>query len=245
MRTSQPYAARDQILLVVILAIFAVLIIGVLLVFGWGVGVNNTIVRKNQAVEQAWSQVQNVYQRRLDLIPNLVATVKGAASHEMQTLVGVVSQRANATRMQINAADPQQFQQFAQQQAQLSGALGRLLAVAENYPQIRANENFLTLQSQLEGTENRISVERGRFNETVQDYNTTVLTFPGSLVAGFRNFKPRPYFTAEVEAQKAPRVDFGPSAPAVPTPSPAPTAAAPTPAPTVAAAAPATTATAP
>lgn len=198
---------RGRVVLI-LLGIVIVALVAVFAFFAWAVGVNNRIVRRNQAADAAWAQVQNVYQRRLDLIPNLVATVKGAAAHELDVQVGVVRERAKATQVNINPTDPEQFKTFASSQAALGGALGRLLAVAENYPQIRANENFLTLQAQLEGTENRISVERGKFNEAVMAYNSEILVFPGALVASFRNFRARPYFTGEAEAQKAPKVEF-------------------------------------
>lgn len=201
-------------ILLVIGGIIVLLLIFAFIFFSWAVGINNRIVRANQGADAAWAQVQNVYQRRLDLIPNLVNTVKGAASHELDLQIGVVQQRANASKIQINPSDPAQFQQFAQQQAQLGGALSRLLVTVENYPQVRANENFLNLQSQLEGTENRISVERQKFNQAVLDYNNMILVFPASMIASFRNFKQRPYFTADQGAEKAPTVDFGKQTPA-------------------------------
>lgn len=192
----------------IVLGVVAVIVIVILVVVLWFFSVRNRLVRLDEASNSAWAQVQNVYQRRLDLVPNLVATVRGAAAHELDVQVGVVRERAAATQMRIDPKDPAQFQQFAQQQAQLGGALGRLLVTVENYPQIRANENFLSLQSQLEGTENRISVERGRFNEAVREYNAAIRMFPGFIVAGFAGFKERPYFTGETEAQVAPKVDF-------------------------------------
>lgn len=235
----------------VILAIVAVLLVIGVGFFMWAVGVNNTIVKLDQGADTAWAQVQSQYQRRLDLIPNLVSTVKGAAQQEVQVIVGAVEARAKATQVQVDPKDAQQFQQFAANQSALGSALSRLLVTVERYPEMRTNQNFLELQSQIEGTENRISVERMKFNEAVQAYNNVVLTFPGSLIAGFRNFAKRPYFAGDEAAQTAPSVDFG--APATfqePAPAPAatPAATAPaasTPAPTPAVAAPATTATAP
>ncbi|MGI8905807.1 MAG: LemA family protein [Candidatus Sumerlaeaceae bacterium] len=193
------------------LGVVAAIIVLLLILVSWGVGVNNNLVRLNQAADAQWATVQAQYQRRLDLIPNLVATVKGAAAQELQLVVGAVRERAKATQIQVNPSDPAQFKQFQDTQAQLSGALSRLLVTVERYPEIKTNQNFLELQSQIEGTENRISVERKRYNETVQAYNNAVLVFPGSLIASFRNFKQRPYFTADVEAQSAPKVDFGAS----------------------------------
>jgi LemA protein len=212
--------------LVAVLGVLAVLVIIVLIVIGWAVGVNNKLVQLNQAADAQWATVQTQYQRRLDLIPNLVATVKGAAAQEVQVVVGAVRERANATKIQVNPSDPAQFKQFQETQAQLSGALSRLLVTVEKYPEIKTNQNFLELQSQIEGTENRIAVERKKYNETVQAYNNGVLMFPGSLIAGFRNFKQRPYFTADADAQSAPKVDFG-GAPAT-TPAAGAGAAAPT-----------------
>lgn len=235
---------------VVALGIIGVLVLLVIIFAVWAVGVNNKIVRLNQAADAAWAQVQSQYQRRLDLIPNLVSTVKGAAQQEVQVVVGAVEARAKATQVNINPSDPAQFQQFAEAQSALGGALSRLLVTVEKYPEIRTNQNFLELQSQIEGTENRISVERMNFNKAVQEYNNAVLTFPGSLIAGFRNFQKRPFFQGDIEAQKAPKVDFGaPATLVTPVPSMATTpaanqpAAAPgaTPATVTAPAAPATT----
>ncbi len=218
------------------LGIIGVLVVGAIIFFMWAVGVNNRIVRLDQGADTAWAQVQSQYQRRLDLIPNLVATVKGAAQQEVQVVVGAVEARAKATQVKIDPSDPQQFEQFAKAQGELSSALSRLLVTVERYPEIRTNQNFLELQSQIEGTENRISVERKNFNTAVQEYNNAVLTFPGSLIAGFRNFQKRPYFTGDVEAQTAPTVDFGqpasyqPPSPATPAPAAAPAQPASTPA---------------
>jgi LemA protein len=187
----------------------AALVLGGLV--AWGIGVNNGLVRKQVAVDGAWSNVENVYQRRADLIPNLVETVKGVANFEKSTLTAVVEARAKATQIVLSPEvvnNPATFRQFQAAQGELSGALARLLAVAENYPELKANQNFLELQSQLEGTENRIAVERRRFNETVQDYNTAVRVFPASVVASIRGFAPKAFFEADAGAAKAPTVKF-------------------------------------
>ena len=177
----------------------------------WGVGINNALVQKQIAVDEAWSNVENVYQRRADLIPNLVETVKGVANFEKSTMQAVVEARAKATQVVLSPQminDPAKFAQFQRAQGELSGALSRLLAVAENYPDLKANQNFLELQSQLEGTENRIAVERRRFNETVKSYNTAIRVFPSSVVASLRGFGPKQFFAAEPGAEKAPQVKF-------------------------------------
>ena len=187
----------------------AALVLGGLV--AWGIGVNNGLVRKQVAVDGAWSNVENVYQRRADLIPNLVETVKGVANFEKSTLTAVIEARAKATQIVLSPEvvnDPAKFRQFQAAQGELSSALARLLAVAESYPELKANQNFLELQSQLEGTENRIAVERRRFNETVQDYNTAVRVFPASLVASMRGFTPKAFFEADQGAEKAPPVKF-------------------------------------
>ncbi len=170
----------------------------------------NEIVSKNEAVSGAWSQVQNVYQRRADLIPNLVETVKGAANFEQKTLTDVMEARAKATQITIKADDltPEKVAQYQQAQQGLSSALGRLLAVSENYPQLKANQNFLELQSQLEGTENRITVERMKFNQAVQDYNTYIQKFPTNFIAKWFDFSKKGYFEADAGADKAPKVQF-------------------------------------
>lgn len=177
----------------------------------WGIGVYNGLVRRQVEVDTAWSQVQNVYQRRMDLIPNLVETVKGAANFEKSTFTEVTEARAKASQMTLSPEilnDPARFRQFQQAQGELSGALSRLLVTVENYPQLTATQNFRELQSQLEGAENRIAVERRRFNETVQGYNTAIRVFPGSLVAGFFGFAQKAFFEAEPGAEKAPKVKF-------------------------------------
>src|SRR5262245_19156866 len=192
----------------IVLVVIALIAGGALV---WGVKVNNALVNKQVGVDRAWADVENVYQRRADLIPNLVETVKGVANFEKSTLTAVVEARAKATQIVLSPEmvnDPAKFKQFQAAQGELSGALSRLLAVAENYPELKANQNFLELQSQLEGTENRIAVERRRFNETVGDYNTAVRVFPASVVASFRGFAPKSFFEADQGAEKAPAVKF-------------------------------------
>lgn len=173
-------------------------------------GSYNTMVNKDEGVKTAWSQVENQYQRRLDLIPNLVNTVKGYATHERETLEGVVKARAEATQttIDVSSLNEQSMKRFQAAQGELSSALSRLLAVVERYPDLKANQNFLELQAQLEGTENRISVERKRFNETARDYNTYIRSFPRSLLAGMFGFQTVPYFSADAGAEKAPKVEF-------------------------------------
>ena len=190
----------------------------------------NTIQQKDEAVNAAWSQVLNVYKRRADLVPNLVATVKGYASHEERVLTEVTEARARVGSINVNADDPNSLAQFQAAQTQLQGALSRLLVVSEQYPQLKADQNFLQLQAQLEGTENRIAVERQRYIGTVQDYNTYIRQFPTNIPAKMFGYKPRPNFTVENEAQisSAPTVDFGaPPAAAPQAPSAMPPATAP------------------
>ena len=197
----------------------------------------NTIQQKDEAVNAAWSQVLNVYQRRADLVPNLVATVRGYASHEQQVLTQVTEARARVGSINVNADDPASLAQFQQAQGQLQSAIGRLLVVSENYPQLKADQQFLQLQAQLEGTENRITVERQRYIQTVQDYNTYLRQFPTNLTAKMFGYSPRPNFTVENEAeiQRAPKVDFGtPPAPAPVVPAPSSSAPAPSAAPALA-----------
>jgi LemA protein len=185
------------------------------------------MVELDERVNESWSQVENVYQRRLDLIPNLVQTVKGYAGHERETLEAVIQARANATQVSGQALqnalnDPQSFEKFQQAQGALSSALSRLMVVVERYPDLKANQNFLELQSQLEGTENRIAVERRRFNEVSKEYNVTIRRFPDALVASISGFNQRPYFSAQAGAEQAPKVDFGtpPTPPTVPAQGP-------------------------
>ena len=175
-------------------------------------GKYNTLVRLDQAVNNSWAQVQNVYQRRADLIPNLVNTVQGAANFEKSTIIAVTEARASVGRVQINPnqapATAQQLEQFQAAQGELGNALSRLLVVAERYPELKANANFQQLQAQLEGTENRIAVERGRFNQTVQEYNTVVRSFPTIIFAGMLGFPTKPFFNAQPGAEQAPTVNF-------------------------------------
>ena len=187
------------------------LVVGVVIALAVS-GIFNRLVTLQQATDAAWAQVQNVYQRRADLIPNLVNTVKGAANFERSTLTDVVNARASVGRVQLPQGtaptDPQKFAEFERAQGQLGAALSRLLVVSERYPELRATAAFRDLQAQLEGTENRISVERGRFNEAVQAYNTAIKRFPAVLFAGMFGHTPRPYFTATAGAENAPKVDF-------------------------------------
>lgn len=171
----------------------------------------NTLVSLQETVNSAWSQVENQYQRRSDLIPNLVSTVQGAADFEKSVLTEVTEARSRVGQVKLSAedlSDPQKFQAYQQAQDQLSSALSRLLVVSENYPQLRSNENFLNLQSQLEGTENRISTERRRFNEAVQSYNTEVRSFPSLIMAKIFGFKEKEYFKSTPGSEKAPDVNF-------------------------------------
>ncbi|MCH7521162.1 MAG: LemA family protein [Candidatus Marinimicrobia bacterium] len=174
------------------------------------VGTRNSFVVKDEAVKTAWSQVENVYQRRADLIPNLVQTVKGVASFEQETFTAVAEARSKVNNINMAGVldNPQKFQQFQASQGELSSALSRLMVVVERYPELKANQNFLNLQAQLEGTENRIAVERRRFNETSQAYNTAIRLFPGSIIAGMSGFAQRAYFEAAAGAEQAPEVSF-------------------------------------
>ena len=176
----------------------------------WGVSAYNKMVTMDESVKAQWGNVQNQYQRRSDLIPNLVNTVKGYATHEKTTLEQVTEARAKATQVTIDPQklDAQSLQRFQAAQGELSQALGRLLMVQERYPDLKANQNFIELQAQLEGTENRISTERTRFNDEAKTYNSYIRTFPQSLVAGIGGFSQMPYFEAEQSAQKAPKVEF-------------------------------------
>jgi LemA protein len=184
------------------------IILGVLVL--WGISGYNSLVGSRESVNKAWANVENQYQRRADLIPNLVETVKGAADFEKSTLEAVTQARANATSIKVDPNDltPEKLQQFQAAQAQLSGALGRLLAVAENYPQLKAVQNFIELQAQLEGTENRINEARRQFNEAAQMYNAGRAVFPKVIIANLLGFKMRPYFEADAGSEKAPDVKF-------------------------------------
>lgn len=192
-------------------ALGAVILLAVGLLVAWGIGSYNNIVSLDQAVIQQWSQVENQYQRRADLIPNLVNTVKGYADFEKEVLTKVTEARSKASQFNITPEllnDPQAFTKFQSLQGELSGALSRLLVTVENYPQLKANENFLQLQAQLEGTENRISVERKKFNEVVQQYNTTIKRLPASIFAGMFGFGEKQYFKAIQGAETPPKVEF-------------------------------------
>ena len=182
----------------------------IVLLGGCGISNYNTMNAASKDVDQKWADVQSSYQRRSDLIPNLVSTVKGAANFETTTLTQVIQARASATSIKVDAKDltPEKLQQFQQSQGQLSQALGRLMVVSEQYPQLKANENFKSLQDQLEGTENRIKVSRDAFNQSVKDYNIAVSNFPAVIFAGMFHFKERPSFQADADAQKAPKVQF-------------------------------------
>src|SRR5687767_9206035 len=190
------------------LGVLAVLLV---VVIGWGVGINNELVQLEQNVNEKWAQVQNVYQRRADLIPNLVETVKGFAAQERAVLTEVTQARANATSIRLTPEalnDPQAMAKFQAAQNQLSGALSRLLVTVERYPELKSNANFLALQTQLEGTENRITVERQRYNEAVREYNTRLRLFPGSVIAGVMGFRPKAFFEAAPGSETPPKVKF-------------------------------------
>jgi LemA protein len=196
------------------LIVVIVLVLIALLAFGQYVGVRNTLVTKNEGVKASWSQVDIVLQRRADLIPNLVETVKGYAQQE-QTVFGDIAKARSAL---LSAGTPQD--KIAANQ-QLDGALGRLLLIVENYPQLKSNENFLRLQDELAGTENRIAVERKRYNDTLQDYDTYIQKFPNNIYAGWAGFKPNEaYFAATEQSRQVPKVNF--ATPPAPTPQPAP-----------------------
>lgn len=182
----------------------------VALVIFWGIGSRNSMATSDQEVKASWANVQSAYQRRSDLIPNLVKTVQGVANFEKSTLTAVIQARASATQMKLDAKDlsPENMQKYQAAQSSLGGALSRLMVVAENYPQLRATENFSELQAQLEGTENRIKEERDRFNSSVKNYNSLIVTFPNSLIASFSGFAEKGFFQAEAGAEKAPEVNF-------------------------------------
>lgn len=168
----------------------------------------NNMVSLDEQVNSQWANVENAYQRRADLIPNLVSTVKGAADFEKETLQGVIEARAKATQVTVDPNDANSLQQFQQAQGNLSSALGRLMVVVERYPDLKANRNFLELQAQLEGTENRIAVERRKFNEVSQTYNSTIRKFPNVIYSGWFGFEKKPYFEADKGANEAPKVEF-------------------------------------
>lgn len=192
------------------LSVTAIVLIVLAVIVVWGIGAYNSLVKNEEGVKSAWSQVENVYQRRADLIPNLVATVKGYATHESATLEGVVEARAKATQMTVNVDDlsEEKIAEFQKAQGELGSALGRLMAITEAYPDLKANENFRNLQAQLEGTENRIAVERKAYNQVAQEYNTSIRVFPRNIIASVFGFKVKGYFEAEEGAQTAPKVEF-------------------------------------
>lgn len=190
-----------------------VLLLLIIMVASSFIGLRNKFIQAEETVNASWAQVENVYQRRADLIPNLVATVKGYAAHERETLQGVVEARSKVGQISEKAVSniinsPEQFAKFQQAQEGLSGALSRLMVVVERYPDLKANQNFIELQSQLEGTENRIAVERRRYNETAMQYNVMIRQFPGSLVANFSGFQKKEFFKAQSGAETAPKVEF-------------------------------------
>ncbi len=189
--------------------IIVILLVG-FLSYSYVKGMYNGMVTLSESVDKQWADVENVYQRRADLIPNLVATVKGYAEHEQQTLEGVINARSKATSTTINPGDlsAQNIASFQQAQEGLSSALSRLMVVVERYPELKANKNFLELQSQLEGSENRIAIERRKFNESAQAYNTSIKLFPKNLFAGMFGFVKKPYFEAQSGAETAPKVEF-------------------------------------
>jgi LemA protein len=194
--------------LVIALVVVVVLVLGFA---GWAVSVYNQLVTLDQGVNEKWAQVQNVYQRRADLIPNLVETVKGFAAQERTVLEEVTRARASASAVTLTPealADPRALQRFQEAQGALSGALSRLLVTVERYPELKSNQNFLALQTQLEGTENRIAVERRRFNESVRDYNTRLRLFPGSVVGGAAGFRAKAFFEAAPASAEPPKVKF-------------------------------------
>ena len=192
------------------LIIIGIIVVVAIWIFSSAKGVYNTMVAKDESVSASWAQVQNVYQRRADLIPNLVATVKGYAEHERETLEGVIEARSKATSVNIDPSNmtPEALSQFQSAQDGLSSALSRLMVVVERYPDLKANQNFLDLQAQLEGTENRITVERQKFNETARDFNTFIRSFPKNIYASIFNFEKKAYFEAQAGAEKAPTVSF-------------------------------------
>jgi LemA protein len=192
------------------LIIVGIIVLVLVLFYSFFKGTYNTMVTNGEQVDSQWAQVQNVYQRRSDLIPNLVSTVKGFAQQEKDVFIGVTEARAKATSVNIDAANltPDKMAQFQQAQEGLSSALGRLMVVVEKYPEIKSNQNFLELQSQLEGTENRITVERQKFNDVTKVYNTYVKSFPNNMLAGMFGFTAKPYFEAVKGAEVAPKVEF-------------------------------------
>ena len=189
---------------------WAVLAVAVLAAIIWVKNINNGIVTAEEDTESAWAQVENVYQRRADLIPNLVATVKGYAEHESETLEKVIEARSRATQMTVDPSDltPESIARYNDAQGELSKALGRLLLIRESYPDLKANKNFLELQAQLEGTENRISTERMKFNDVIKRYNTLIRRFPNNIIASMFGFEKKGYFEAQPGAENTPKVEF-------------------------------------
>lgn len=200
--TKSKLRGMKKAFLISLACIFGILVV----ISAWFISTNNTLVSLNEKSQEKWSQVENVYQRRADLIPNLVNTVKGYAKHESQVFEEVTRARAQAGQVQLRSLGD--LQKFDAAQNQLTQSLSRLLVITERYPELKADKNFLELQSQLEGTENRISIERMRLNETIREYNSYLKKFPQSIVAELRNFKERPYFQAESTAKITPKAEF-------------------------------------
>ena len=191
---------------IILLSVIAIVVLSIF----WGISSYNSLVTLREDVNSQWANVESQYQRRSDLIPNLVQTVKGYATHESSTLEGVVTARAKATQVTIDPKNltAEKLQEYQAAQGQVSSALGKLLMITENYPDLKANQNFLELQAQLEGTENRISVERNRFNDIAKSYDITIQHFPKSIIAALFGFEKKPYFEAEKGSEKAPEVKF-------------------------------------
>lgn len=191
---------KSTIAIIALIAIMAI----------WGISGYNGLVTMDEKVSTEWSNVETQYQRRADLIPNLVSTVKGYASHEKETLEGVIAARSQATQIKVAADDltPEKLAEYQKAQGAVTSALGKLLAISESYPDLKANQNFLELQAQLEGTENRINVARTNFNNTAKEFNTAIRRFPKNILASICGFEKRPYFEAEEGAEKAPKVEF-------------------------------------
>lgn len=190
--------------------VIGVVIVAILIIVGMCVSSYNSMVSKDEAVSSQWGNVQNAYQRRSELIPNLVGTVKGYATHEQQTLTQVIEARAKATQINLSADQltEENLQKYQQAQGQLSQALGRLMLVKEQYPELKANQNFMALQDELTGTENRISTERNKFNEMARDYNAYIRSFPKNIIASMSGFDKKAYFQADQAAQSVPKVEF-------------------------------------
>ena len=194
---------KGTVILITVVALVAIVAL-------WAMSAYNKLVVADESVTTEWANVESQYQRRADLIPNLVSTVKGYAAHEQETLEAVVSARAKATQMTVDAKDltPEKLQEYQAAQGEVGAALGRLLMITENYPDLKANQNFMALQEQLEGTENRIQVARQKFNLTAKTYNTSIRRFPTNILAGMFGFESKAYFEAEAGADKAPKVEF-------------------------------------